>query len=137
MSLINEYAGVDPSDDVLSMLDDDVRPLAEFRNDPRVRATVELGDRFGPTSDEIDEVLDLWDTVAAAGETTSEEMSRDYRLNLDEFEGVLADLPGIEREVETPPDSEDIPIDTLADVFEARQRIDEPPPTVWRFTGGE
>lgn len=52
---------------------------------------------------------------------------------LDRLLDVLAELPGIEREVETPPDPDELTVETYADVLSARQEIDVPPTTVWRF----
>lgn len=117
------------------MNDEDVRSLEAFRSDPRVRAWTALDDRFGPTSEDIGPVLDNYDTVAAAGETTSEEINRDYRLDLESYADILEQLPVIEREVSGPPDPEEI--ETYADILEAEERSQAPTTTVWRFMDGE
>lgn len=125
---------VDPSDDLPADVDteDATRPLEAFRADPRVKAHVELVDRYGPHAEAVEDVLALWDVVATAGSTTSEEITRDPTLDLSGYADALADLPGIERTVDVT-DPEEITVETYADVLNARQEIDAPPTVRWRF----
>lgn len=127
-------AGDGTSINVASDDDADVRPLSAFRSDPRVVARNYLDRSHGPHSDETSDLLTLWDMVAEAGETTTAELERDYRTpDLDRYGAALAECPHIEREVSGPPEPDDVPIETYADVLAARERVEAPPETVWSF----
>lgn len=119
----------------LGIEDGDLRELESFRSDPRVIARNEIEDRHKPHSEDADQLLSLWDRVASSSPITSELISRDSRLDLDQYADELASLPYIERETEDVKAS-DIKLDdldTLAELREAKKRVSEPPETRWRF----
>jgi hypothetical protein len=116
------------------------RPLDRYRDDPRVKARNAAEDMTAPGSDELEDLLRLWDLIASVGTsgTTREELDRDRRTErlLSEYEERLAELPHIVREVEQPPDPSDIvleELETLEDLLAAQAAHDEPPVERWRF----
>lgn len=128
-----EFAGIDPDADTVD--EEHVRPLSELREDPRTGARNAIEDAHGPDTDASEDLLDLWDHVADAGETATEDMASARRLpDLEEYADELADLPHIERERIGPPVPEEIEIETYADVLEAEERVGAGSVTEWRYT---
>lgn len=125
------FIGVDPA----GFDDDYVRPLADLRDDPRVRAERSLDDLgVDRRSDAREAVLKLWDTLAAAESESISAAALDdaHRLvDLADHCETLADLPGVEREVIEPPSPEEHPIETYADVIEAREAVNREPDVEW------
>ena len=129
------FVGADPTE--LDVDDEYTRPLDELRADPRNRAFNVLDNRLGPHSDERENVLKLWDSIDGSKRIGESELERRQVFRVtDDYLDVLADLPGIEREVEQPPQPEDFSIDTYADVLEAEKAIEqrEGAEVVWRST---
>lgn len=127
------FVGIDPED----IESEHTRPLEAFRSDPRVETIDHLVWTHGPSSEAYEQVLRLWDAVVRAGETTMEELGRDYRLEPERFGDELAECPHIERTVETF-DPDEIPlseVETVGDMLSMAQARSSDETIRWEYTG--
>lgn len=115
--------------------DDHVVPLAELRRDPVVVAEAALDERgVARDSHQREAVLSCWRHLQTTDSATAEELDSELRRkSIDEVADDLAALPGVERDVETPPESEEITVETMADVIEGYERLDADPVETWRL----
>lgn len=129
------FVGIGP--DEVDVDEEHVRPLEAFRSDPRVEAIDFLVNAHGPDTDAYEQVLRLWDSVARASETTTEELARDYRLSPEEYGEELARCPHIERVEETfdPGEVALDDVETLAELYEFEQAKVAETTVRWEFTG--
>lgn len=128
------FVGIGP--DEVDVDEEHVRPLEAFRSDPRVEAIDFLTTTHGPDTDAYEGVLRLWDAVARASETTTEELARDYRLSPEQYGDELARCPHINRVEETfdPGEVALEDVETLEELYALEQSKTEE--TVrWEFTG--
>lgn len=130
------YVGIEPSDVELS--EEHMTPLTAYRSDPRVEALDHAARAHGEGTELYDRVMRLWDAVARAGSTTTEELARDHRLYPEELSDELADMPHIKRTVETfdPNEVSIEDVETLGELYELEQAKTEET-TRWEFTGSE
>lgn len=117
--------------------DEHVVPLAELRGDPAVAVKATLDER-GVARDSLqrEAVLSCWRHLQENETATSEDLDSELPgTSVDEVADNLAALPGVEREIEGPPDPEEIPVETMADVLEGHERLEADPVEVWRYDG--
>lgn len=125
------FEGVDAS----RFEDEHVRPLEEIRSDPSVRAGIAL-DRLGVSrgSDERDELMRLFTALLDAGSATSEELDTVSRtVSFTDHESTFRELPMVSRSVETPPELDEISIETYQDVLDAREAVEADPVVRWEI----
>lgn len=128
------FTGIEVSEVELS--ESHMTPLEAYRSDPRVEALDYCARAHGEGTELYDRVMRLWDSVARAGSTTTEELARDHRLYPEELSEELAECPHIERSEETfdPGEVSLSDVETLAELYELEQAKTEE--TVrWEFTG--
>lgn len=130
------FTGIEVSEVELS--ESHMTPLEAYRSDPRVEALDHCARAHGEGTDLYDRVMRLWDSVARAGSTTTEELARDHRLYPEELSEELADMPHIKRTEETfdPGEVSLSDVETLEELYQLEQAKTEE--TVrWEFTGSE
>lgn len=125
------FTGIDPD-----AVDDDADPatLDELRATPEYRARGVLDERGVPRrTDERDAVMGLWRRVRGRGEVMADDLGsvQGTGLGVDDVADDLAALPGVERTVDDP-DPADLPVETMADVIEGRERLERGAVEVWR-----
>lgn len=119
--------------------DEHVVPLAELRSDPDVAVEATLDDR-GVDRDSLqrEAVRSCWRHLQANETATSADLDETlHQKSIDGIADDLAALPGVEREVESLPDPEEIAVETMADVLEGYERLESDPVEVWRYDAGE
>lgn len=128
------FTGVDSSD----YADEHTLPLEDLRNDPEVGIEVELDDLDVPRrSDERDALLAFWRHLSQHGSATTAELDRTvHGMAVADVASPLEDLSGVEREVNHPPDPEDIEVSTMADVVDGYRELEKDPTETWRFEDG-
>lgn len=125
-------SGIDPE----ALDDEHVTSLEELRNDPMRPVEEALDERgIGRRTDERAALRSLWKTIRNRGSVPADELDTvgNTGLSADDVERQLKSLPGIERTVETPPEPEEIPVETMADVLEGHERLEAGAVGVWRF----
>lgn len=125
---------------------EDVVPLDDIRDDPALEAAAALDDLGIGVGDRRDLLLDLFETIRNGDRTTSDlvaEIPRDLdgvrrrrgderQFFGDKIRGPLSELPGVTVEKWEPRAPDEIPIETMADVLEAREELDREPREMWR-----
>jgi len=133
-----EFVGVDGA----AFDDEPVRPLEELRADPLVRVEAALDERgVDRRSDRRSALVALVEALADAGRAEAETLAtetlatelRSWSLSLDDVADDLAALPGVEREVQHPPDPSEIAVETMADVIDGYEALDQGSTEVWRY----
>lgn len=111
--------------------DDAIGTLAEIRATPALRVRGILDERgIARRSDEREAIRKRWERLQARGEAPADEL--DLAGADQDVAAVLEQLPGVTRTVDEP-DPEAIPVDTLADVLEGRERLEAGAIERWHY----
>ena len=126
------FSGVNPE----AFDDDHLVPLEEVRSRPRTKAEAVLDEQgVGVYSDRRDALLSAWDFLKSTRRASRETLSnRLDDFDVEEISATLSELPGVSREVNEPPEPEEIEVETMADVLEGRELLEQDATVEWVYS---